>query len=86
MYKKNISAEPGQPSTFWSKDGENWYRTKAEAEQNDVSKAVNPDDYAIEKSFWQSNKKWIIAVLILVIAGVGVYGYKKGWFNKILKH
>lgn len=85
MQKMNISAAPGQPSTFWSQDGEHWYRTKAEAEKNDTAKAVNPKDFEIKKSFFAQHKTVCIIVLVLLLAAAGFYGYKKGWFNKILK-
>ena len=85
MYKKNISAAPGQPSTFWSSDNIHWYRTKAEAEKNDVSKAVDPAQYEIKKSFFAQHKALCITLIVAAIVAAGYYGYKKGWFNKILK-
>ncbi len=79
MQKIHISAEPGQPSTFWSQDGKNWYRTKQEAEVNDIAKAVNPDDYKITKSFWNEHKKAIIiSGAVITIAVVIFVLYKKG--------
>jgi len=75
----NISAEQGQPSTFWKSETGLFYKTKAEAEKDDKTKAVNPNDYAMSKSFWAQHKKTIITCVILlaVVAG-GLYLWKKG--------
>ena len=79
MEVKHISANPGSPSTFWSPDNEHWYTNKKDAEKNDTSKAVNPDDYVVKKSFWAANKKVIIGFLIFaLLVGGGIYLYRKG--------
>lgn len=86
MDKINISAAPGQPSTFWTKDGVTWYRTKTDAEKGDTSKAVNPQDYEIKKSFFAQHKVLCIILLVAALAAVGYYGYKHHWFDKFIKH
>lgn len=80
MIKKHISAQAGQPSTFWSPDnGKTWYRSKKEAEKGDASVAVNPQDFVYNKSFWAQNKKTILWCLgFLVVLGVCFYLYRKG--------
>ena len=75
----NISAEQGQPSTFWKSETGLFYKTKAEAVKDDKTKAVNPKDYAIQKSFWQQHKSSIItAVIIIALVAGGLYLWKKG--------
>ena len=75
----NISAEQGQPSTFWKSETGLFYKTKAEAVKDDKTKAVNPNDYAIQKSFWQQHKSSIItAVIIIALVAGGLYLWKKG--------
>ena len=75
----NISAEQGQPSTFWKSETGLFYKTKAEAVKDDKTKAVNPNDYAIQKSFWQQHKQAIIiSILILAVVAGGLYLWKKG--------
>jgi len=75
----NISAEQGQPSTFWKSETGLFYKTKAEAVKDDKTKAVNPNDYAIKKSFWQQHKSSIItAVIIIALVAGGLYLWKKG--------
>ena len=75
----NISAAQGQPSTFWKSATGLYYKTKAEAEKNDKSKAVNPNDYAITRSFWTQHKKSIlITLLLLALAAGGLFLWKKG--------
>ena len=71
MQSKNINALPGQPSTFWSQDGVNWYRTKKEAEANDTKIAVNPDDYVYKKGFFAANWPWLLAIAIVLLLGAG---------------
>lgn len=73
MICKQISAKPGEPSTFWSNDnGTTWYLSKADAQTGDKTKAVNPDDYVYTKSFLAANKKTLLTcgLLVLVLAGI----------------
>lgn len=78
-WSKNINAKPGSPSTFWTRDGKLWYRTKKEAEANDASTAVNPDDYVYKKGFFATNWKWIVGgIILLALIGGGFYLYHKG--------
>lgn len=79
LVTKNISALPGNPSTFWSSDnGNSWYCTKAEAETGE-GKVVNPDDYIYTKSFWSQNKKTIlVCAAITLIIGLLFYMWHKG--------
>lgn len=82
LQSKNINALPGQPSTFWTTDGVNWYRTKAQAEVNDTSLAVNPDDYVAPKSTWKANKKVILIwAAVLLLLGVAFYAWHKGYIT-----
>ncbi|MCB9071477.1 MAG: hypothetical protein H6543_03320 [Prevotellaceae bacterium] len=75
----NISAEQGQPSTFWKSETGLYYTTKADAVKDDKTKAVNPNDYAIQKSFWQQNKQAImISLFIIAVIAGGLYLWKKG--------
>ena len=79
MEVKHISANPGSPSTFWSTDNVHWYTNKKDAEKNDTSKAVNPDDYVVKKSVWAANKKaFLWCLLIALLIGGGIYLYRKG--------
>lgn len=66
----DITSQPGWPSTFWQSKTGKWYRTKKEAIKDD-GKAVDPNGYIVEKSFWKQNKNTIIvcvAVAILLAA------------------
>ncbi len=75
----NISAEQGQPSTFWKSETGLFYTTKADAVKNIPANSVNPNDYAIQKSFWQQHKKTIlVSLLILAVVAGGLYLWKKG--------
>jgi len=71
----HISAKAGDPSTLWQNTGSNrYYRTKAEAETDDATKAVNPADYSIEKTFWQKHgKKVLIGLGIVILVAVVWY-------------
>jgi hypothetical protein len=75
----NISAEQGQPSTFWKSETGLFYTTKADAVKNIPANSVNPNDYAIQKSFWQQHKQAIIiSIIILAVVAGGLYLWKKG--------
>ena len=64
---KHISAENGQPSTFYSADGgQTWYTKKAQALGTEKGTAVNPNDYVKTKSFWDANKKTILVCIGIV--------------------
>lgn len=79
MEVKHINSLPGQPSTFWSVDGKHWYRTKKEAEANDISKSVNPDDYVYSKGFFAANWQWLIpCILFVALCAGGFYLWHKG--------
>lgn len=80
----NISALPGQPSTFWKSTSGKWYTTKAAALRDDPAQAVNPEDYQISKSFFAKHKKQIIATAIMV-AVVILYALGKAGKLKFLK-
>lgn len=77
---KHISAENGQPSTFYSADnGKTWYRKKNQALGIDKGTAVNPDDYVYEKTFWAQNKKTIlVCTLIVILIALLFYAWHKG--------
>ncbi len=79
MNKINISAEQGQPSTFWQGASGRWYRTMALATTDKAADAVNPEDYMYKKSFWAQNKKTILwcAVAAVIVVGM-VFLWKKG--------
>lgn len=81
MISKNISALPGNPSTFWSNnDGQTWHRTQKDALEG--INAVDPEEFVMKKSFWAQNKKTIIIALIVVVAAAGAfYAYKKGFIR-----
>lgn len=80
MTYKVISAEPGNPSTFWQGASGRWYRSREDAKKDNVAKAVNPDDYIYYRSFWAHNKKTIIWCLVFVILILAfVYLYKAGY-------
>lgn len=68
----HISARAGDPSTLWQNTVSGLYfRTKLEAEANDKTKSVNPDDYQIVKTFWDKHgKKVLIGVGIVVLVAV----------------
>ncbi|HOG36764.1 MAG TPA: hypothetical protein PK984_04405 [Paludibacteraceae bacterium] len=75
----NISAAQGQPSTFWQSETGAYYRNKYDAVKDDKSKAVNPADFALKKSFWKQNKKAIIISIVIIAIGVaGYFLWKKG--------
>lgn len=77
---RNISAQSGQPSTFWSYDeGKTWYRTKELALQGNAQDQVNPNEYVYKKSFWAQNKKTILVCgAIALILGFGFFLWHKG--------
>lgn len=62
----HISAEEGQPSTFWKSQSGKYYRTKAEAEK-DSGKAVNPEDYRIDLSFFSKYKTYILGAFVAAV-------------------
>ena len=75
----NISAEQGKPSTFWKSEKGLYYKTKALAIEDKAINAVNPKDYAINKSFFVQHKKAILISLLLVaIVAGGLLNKKKG--------
>ena len=73
MEIKHISAQAGQPSTFWKGASGNWYLTKAEAETDNTSRAVNPKDYELKKSFWNAHQKQIITCAAIVGCLLAIY-------------
>jgi len=82
----NISAAQGDPSTFWQGASGRYYRTKADAETDDMSKAVDPANYYYSKSFWAKNKKTIIwSIVAIIIIGGMIWLYKTGRIN-IIRH
>ena len=75
----NISAAQGNPSTFWKSEKGLYYKTKALAVEDKAINAVNPNDYAINKSFFVQHKKAIlISLLLLAILAGGFFLWKKG--------
>lgn len=79
MEKMNISAAPGQPSTFWQGASGRWYRSMKLAETDIEGNAVNPEDYMYTKSFWAHNKKTVIWCLVATVIIVGmIFLWKKG--------
>lgn len=69
----NISAAPGQPSTFWISPSGRYYRTAAQAREDNPALAVNPADYIIQKSFWQRNRAWLIPLIIISLLAILVW-------------
>ena len=61
----NISAAPGQPSTFWISASGRYYRTADQAREDNPDLALNPADYTLTKSFWQRNRAWLLPLIIL---------------------
>lgn len=75
----NISAEQGKPSTFWKSKSDLYYTTKALAVEDKANNAVNPNDYALNKSFFMQHKKTIlISVVVLALVAGGLFLWKKG--------
>lgn len=68
----NIDAAPGQPSTFWVSQSGKYYRTYREASEDRGQTNLNPEDYAIKKSFFTQHKKVILICLVVLVAGLGV--------------
>lgn len=64
----NIDAKQGDPNTFWVGDSGRYYRTLKEAEEDNPDNEVFPQDYVIQKSFYQQHKKtiWICAAVLVV--------------------
>lgn len=77
---KHVSANPGAPSTFWSKDnGQTWYTSKNDAKTNRTIAQVNPEDYIVKKSFFKANKTAIlISLAVLVVLGALFFAWHKG--------
>ena len=73
MNVQHISAKAGQPSTFWQGASGNWYLTKAEATKDDTTKAVNPKDYELKKSFWNAYQKQIITAAAIIGCLLAIY-------------
>ena len=67
----HVSAKEGQPSTFWKSQSGKYYRTKSEAAA-DKGVALNPDDYAIEVSFFTKYKTYILGALVAAIVAAAV--------------
>lgn len=68
----NIDAAPGNPSTFWVSESGKYYRTYLEAKEDKGLTNVNPEDYAIKKSFFTQHKKTILICLGLLICGLAI--------------
>lgn len=77
MQVLNISAQPGQPSTFWQGKSGRWYRTKNHAISDKEEYAVNPDDYAIGKSWFQRNPTLVALIVVTLIISLIIYLAKK---------
>ncbi len=75
-----VSAEPGQPSTFWQGESGKWYRTKRLAQLDNQSNAVNPNDFEVKTTWWKRNNKAVkisaIVSVIVVIAAIIIYKKK----------
>ena len=65
-----VSAEPGQPSTFWQGESGRWYTKKKLAMLDQDGTNVNPEDYEVKTSWWKRNGKavTISTVVSLIIA------------------
>ncbi len=68
----NIDAAPGDPSTFWVSESGKYYRTYDEATKDEGLTNVNPEDYAIKKSFFTQHKKPLLICAVLLICGFAV--------------
>ncbi|MCL1867746.1 MAG: hypothetical protein FWF72_02190 [Paludibacter sp.] len=80
----HINALTGDPSTFWQHHGleERWFCNKKDAynaykeyQQSGVlsnySGQTNPDQFRLNKTFWQKNKDLILSIgLVLAVAAV----------------
>lgn len=74
----HINAAPGNPNTFWQGASGRYYRTKKAAQQDNAEEAVNPEDYALAKTFFAKHKKKIIVAAVAVaVVVVLVVLYKK---------
>lgn len=62
----HVSAKEGQPSTFWKSQSGKYYRTKKEATE-DKGNAVNPNDYAVEVSFFVKYKNYILGACVAAL-------------------
>lgn len=67
----HISAKEGCPSTFWKSASGKYYTTKSEA-VHDSGRAVNPDDYRIDVSFFTKYKTYILGALVAAIVATAV--------------
>lgn len=63
----HISTASGNPSTFWISRTGKYYRSKRQAENDSGKNTVNPEEFKLQKSFWDQNKKTIIFFL-----GIGI--------------
>lgn len=68
----NIDAKAGDPNTFWVGASGRYYRTYAEAQKDDESKAVDPTKYVATKTFWQRHKKTLFVCALILAAGLAV--------------
>jgi sensor c-di-GMP phosphodiesterase-like protein len=70
----HITAKPSDPSIFWKGASGKWYRTIADAKADIETKAVNPADFEIKKSWFAKNKKYII-IGVVVICAIGLIAF-----------
>ena len=68
----HISAQEGQPSTFWKSASGKYYRTKDEAIK-DSGMAVNPDNYKVQVSFLAKYKNYILGALVAAIVTAALF-------------
>ena len=68
----NIDAAPGDPNTFWVSATGKYYRTYKEARLDMGDTNVNPQDYAIKKSFFTQHKKVILICFAVLVCGLTV--------------
>ena len=69
----HVSAREGQLSTFWKSKSGKYYLTKKEATEDLGGTNVNPNDYAIQVSFFVKYRKYILGALVAAIVAAAIF-------------
>lgn len=78
MTRIHVSAEPGYPSTLWVGNSGKYYRTKAQAEKDNGTDAINPEDIKKHEQKWYVKHKLLLTALCAaIVAAFIVYSVKK---------